>query len=183
MRKFTSAFQTGPLLPGMRTLVAGAITAGLAGWLIVSASGRVPDAAPETPAITAPPTVAAHVAAPPGVQEALENTLERQQVLLESLRARLETRHRELELVRGEIEDLTARLLLPAHVPPRKPTPGDPLPSPNRLASLEAEQARLEADRGEINRRIAATESFIVEARSLMTFAKPAAGTAAMPKS
>lgn len=174
MRKFTSAFQTGPLLPGMRTLAVGAVSAAVAGWLIVSASGRVPDTASETPAITAPPTVAAHVAAPPGVQEALENTLERQRVLLESLRARLETRRQELELVRAEIEDLSAVLLLPAHVPPRKPAPGDPLPSPDRLARLEAEQARLEADRGEINRRIAAAESFIVEARSLMTFSKPA---------
>ncbi|MGC2856387.1 hypothetical protein ACM64Y_13015 [Novispirillum sp. DQ9] len=170
MRRFTSAFQTGPLLPGVRTLVAGGVTAVLAGWLIVAANGRVPDPATTAPAISAPPTVAAHVVAPPGVQEALSNTLARQMVLLESLRARLETRTRELELVRVELRDLAAVLAQPAHVPPRKPMPGDPLPSTDRRVVLESEQARLEADRGEINRRIATTEAFIAEARSLMTF-------------
>ncbi len=153
----------------------GALTAALGGWVVLSADGRVPDPA-ETPAITAPPTVAAHVVAPLGVQEALVNSLERQNVLLESLRARLETRTRELELVRIEITALAARLAMPPHAPTLKPAPGDPLPDPNHLAALHSEQARLEASRGEINRRIASTESYIAEANSLMSF------TAAAPQ-
>lgn len=172
MRKFRSAFQTGPLLPGIRTLVVGAVTASAAGWFILSADGRSPSAA-ETPAITAPPTVAAHVAAPEGVQEALANTLERQVVLLESLRGRLETRTRELALVRAEIQTVNAQIARAPHVPARKPNPGDPVPTTDRMAALESEQARLEAERGEINRRIASAESFIAEARNLISFAGP----------
>ncbi|KJS42803.1 MAG: hypothetical protein VR70_03570 [Rhodospirillaceae bacterium BRH_c57] len=147
----------------------GALTAALGGWVVLSANGRVPDPA-ETPAITAPPTVAAHVMAPFGVQETLVNSLERQTVVLESLRARLETRARELELVRIEIKALAARLDMPPHAPTIKPAPGDPLPDSNQLAVLQSEEARLEASRGEINRRIASTESYIAEATSLMSF-------------
>lgn len=169
MRKLTSAFQSGPLLPGGRTLLIGVLSAAVGGWVVLSANGRVPDPA-ETPAITAPPTVAAHVVAPLGVQEALVNSLERQNVLLESLRARLETRTRELELVRIEITALAARLAMPAHVPTLKPAPGAPLPDPSHLAALQNEQARLEASRGEINRRIASTENYIAEANNLMSF-------------
>jgi hypothetical protein len=174
MRRLTSAFQSGPSLPGMRMLVIGVLTAALAGWVVLSADGRVPE--PSQPdVISAPPTVAAHVLAPHGVQEALVNTLERQRILLESLTARLETRTVELELVRAELQTLTTQVAMAAHVPLRKPNPGDPVPDTGRLAALESEQARLEASRGEINRRIASTQSCIIEAQTLMSFTQ--AGT------
>ncbi|MFA7429709.1 MAG: hypothetical protein WCZ23_06110 [Rhodospirillaceae bacterium] len=178
MRRITSAFQSGPLLPGISMLVVGVMTAALTGWAVLTADGRVPEPA-QPGAITAPPSVAAHVLAPQGVQEALVNTLERQQILLESLTARLETRSRELELVRAELQAVTTRLAMPAHAPTPKPDPADPISDTGRLAALESEQARLEASRGEINRRIASSQSFIAEAHTLMSFtqAKAPAGS------
>lgn len=172
MRRLESSFYSGPGLPGARTLLTGVACLGAVGWLMLAAQGK-PLVLPEEAARTAPPAVAAHVAAPHGVHSTLATTVERQQTLLDGLRERQAADAERLTALREEIAAVHGVLTRPAGIPARKPSPASAPPSPERLEALESEAVALETALADLSRRLEATQTSLVEARALLQVAVP----------